>query len=228
LEGFGELNLLDYDAIIFDLDGTILDSSDDVMLCLEEAFDKEKLQINKSKLTHNIIGPPLDKIAKSVLSTLTDEQANKIVDNYNEIYDSEKYDSSRMYSGMFQLLVELKEAGKKLFIATYKPDFSTHRLIKKFNLTMFDDIYTIDKYQDKTLTKKEMLLEIIEKYNLNKTKTIMIGDALGDILAAKANEITAVGALWGYGDYKQPLIDNADYSIDSVENLKNDFLKELI
>lgn len=213
------VDLKNYEAIIFDLDGTILNSSDEIMLCLGEAFERENLKIDKSKLNHNIIGPALNKMVRLVLPELSEDYAQKVVDNYNKIYDSEKYACSELYGGMLELLVELKNSNKRLFMATNKFDFSTHRLIKKFKLSFFEDVYTIDKYKGKILSKKDMIREIIEKYNLERAKTIMIGDALGDVLAAKENGIASIGALWGYGDNKQPIIDNATYAIENVNYL---------
>lgn len=214
------MDLRDYEAIIFDLDGTVLNSSKDVMLCLANAFAMENLEIEKTRLNPNIIGPPLNIMTKTVLPEITEEQTLKVVANYNEIYDSGKYNNTKLYDGIYELLERLKRAKKKLFLATNKPNISTHLLIKKYNLSMFDDAYAFDMYEKNILSKTQMIKEIIEKYNLDIKKTVMIGDSPGDVLAAKNNGIKSIGALWGYGDNKQPLIDNADIVVDSAEDLE--------
>lgn len=213
------MDLKDYAAIIFDLDGTVLNSSKDVMLCLGDAFEKENLEIDKTKLNPNIIGPPLNKMVKAVLPGIDDEMNLRVVSNYNEIYDSGKYNNTKLYDGIYELLVRLKSANKKLFLATNKPNISTHLLIKKYDLSMFDDVYAFDMYGKELLTKTQMVKEIIEKYNLDIKKTVMIGDSPGDVLAAKNNGIKSIGALWGYGDNKQPLIENADIVANNAKDL---------
>ena len=97
------------------------------------------------------------------------------------------------------------------------------RIIKQFKLDNFDDIYTIDKFGE-YITKTEMINDIIKKYNLNKSETVMIGDAPSDVICAKEAGVLAIGALWGYGENKEPLIQNADIVINSANEILN--LKE--
>lgn len=220
--------LKDFDNIIFDMDGTLLDSSVEVMLCLEKAFAMENLKIDKAKLTSNIIGPPLKGIVRSVLPEINDKRLNNVVKNFRNIYDNDENDGSRLYEGIYDLLVELKNIDKKLFIATNKPTIPTQRIIRKFNLSMFNDIFTIDKFTNKLLSKSEMITIIIAEYNLKKQMTVMIGDALADINAAKENGIKSIGALWGYGDDKQPLIKNADFVVEKVNNIYLNLIEETV
>lgn len=206
---------------IFDLDGTIIDSSKEVLLCFEKAFEKANYPIDKSRLTQNVIGPPLKEILKLIAPDLNDEGTiDKIILNFRELYDYDKNDISELYQGMFEFLLSLKKQGKKLFIATFKPNKPTLRIVKQFNLNMFDDIYTIDKF-GKHVTKAQMIEDIIDKYNLKKENTVMIGDAASDIMAAKLVGIKCIGVLWGYEKNKKSLKENADKFVDKVEQLKN-------
>jgi len=205
---------------IFDLDGTIINSSEEVLLCFKKAFEKANYKINNSLLTPNLIGPPLKKIIETIAPELTDEHIIKIVmQNFRQIYDYDENDISKLYKGIFDLLTELKNLNKKIFIATFKPTKPTMRIVKQFKLDMFDDIYTIDKFE-KPISKEEMLIDIIEKYNLVKEETIMVGDAASDMIAAKNAGIKGIGVLWGYGENKQPLINNSDLVVKDVKDLK--------
>ena len=86
-------------------------------------------------------------------------------------------------------------------------------------MDMFEDIYTIDKF-GKHITKAEMIEDILNKYNLKKEETVMIGDAPSDVIAAKQAGIKGIGVLWGYGENKTPLIENADIIVKNTEELK--------
>lgn len=210
-----------YKNIIFDLDGTLVNSSEEVLKCFEKAFEKADFKIDEKRLTSDVIGPPLLEIIKSIAPNLQDEnKVSEVIQNFRNFYDYSENDISVMYDGIYDLLRELKNSDCKLFIATFKPDIPTQRLIRKFNLeTFFDDIYTIDKF-GKKITKEEMIKDIMSKYNLKKEETVMIGDAASDMIAAKGAEIKGLGVLWGYGSDKEPLKQNADFIINKVEELQ--------
>lgn len=208
-----------FDNWIFDLDGTLINSSDEVLECFKKAFKVSGYEIDENYFTSDVIGPPLRQIIHTIAPELNNEEIiENIVTNFRQIYDYDENDISVMYDGMFNLLQELKKSGKKLFIATFKPTIPTMRLVKKFNLSMFDDIYTIDKF-GKQITKTEMITDIISKYKLDKTKTIMVGDAASDVIAAKDAGIIGLGVLWGYGSDKTKLIENANIIVNKVEEI---------
>ena len=207
-----------YHNYIFDLDGTIINSSKEVLLCFEKAFEKANYEIDKSRLTPNVIGPPLNEIIKLIAPGIQETDINKVVEYFRELYDFEENDISEFYQGIPEVLTTLKNMNKKLFIATYKPEKPTMRIIKQFHLDKFDDIYTIDKF-GKHITKTEMINDIIEKYSLNKSETMMIGDAPSDVICAKEAGVLAIGVLWGYGENKEPLIKNSDIVINSANEI---------
>jgi phosphoglycolate phosphatase-like HAD superfamily hydrolase len=82
----------------------------------------------------------------------------------------------------------------------------------------FQDIYTVDKYSP-PITKTQMIEEIIQKYNLEKTETTMIGDAITDAQAAKQATIYSISVLWGYEEDKQLLQEVTDKTIQSPTEL---------
>ena len=204
---------------IFDLDGTLINSSKEVLLCMEKAFLQSNYPLDKNRLNHNVIGPPLKEIIKLLAPELEDElKISEIVNNFRELYDNDKNDISEVYGGVYKILTKLKQNGKRLFMATFKPTKPTMRIIEQFGFDCFEEIYTIDKFE-KHITKEEMIIDILKKYNLEKSETCMIGDAVSDMKAAKSAGVVAVAATWGYGDNKKPLIENADRVINLIEEL---------
>jgi phosphoglycolate phosphatase len=198
------------DNFIFDLDGTIINSSEEVLFCLDKTFKNLNLTYDKTKLNLGIIGPPLAYMMNILRPELiADNMTDIAVKEFNRIYDNKDEDRSFIYKGMYEVLAELKNRKKKLFIATNKFIPPTIRLIKKFNLNMFEDFYTIDKLPN-TTSKSDMINDILQKYNLNPDKTIMIGDTVFDVKAAKNSNIIAGGVLWGYGNDKTDLKEFSD------------------
>ena len=209
-----------FENYIFDLDGTVINSSKEVLNCFDYAFKKAGYKINYNRLNPDVIGPPLKDIVKTIAPELNDEQKiEEIISYYEEIYDYDENDVTVIYEGISDIIKNLKKHNKKLFIATYKPTKPTMRLLKKFNLTMFDDVYTIDKF-GKHITKTDMIEDIIQKYGIDKNQTVMIGDATSDMLAAKEAKVFALGVMWGYGTDKTGLINNADKIINNIDELK--------
>ncbi len=209
---------------IFDLDGTIINSSKEVMICFEKAFAKANYPIDKSRLTHNIIGPPLPEIVKLIAPEIDKINLDKVVNNFHQIYDYDENDISEIYAGMYEFLCSLKQSGKRIFMATYKPDFPTQRIIKQFKLNMFDEVYTIDKFGE-NITKAQMINMIIDKYDLKKEETVMIGDAASDVISAREAGVRGIGVLWGYGEDKTNLINNSDTVVKTINELEENICK---
>ena len=205
---------------IFDLDGTLINSSEEVLMCLKKAFITANCFIDETLFKSDIIGPPVKDIIKNLTPDIQDEiKLNEVMQNFRLIYDYDENDISVLYSGIEDFIKDLKESGCKLFVATFKPKIPTIRLVNKFFPNVFDDVYTIDKY-DKTMTKSEMLEDIISKYGLNKSETVMIGDAQSDMLAAKSVGRAGIGVMWGYSNDKIGLLELADICIQNIEELR--------
>lgn len=208
---------------ILDLDGTIINSSNEVLLCFEKAFAQSNYKIDKSRLTPNVIGPPLKEIIKLIAPEINENDIEIVMENFRLIYDYDEHDISEYYSGVLEFLNKAKNSGKKLFIATYKPEKPTRRIEKQFKMDMFEEIYTIDKFGEH-ITKTQMINDILNKFNLKKEETVMIGDASSDVISAKEAGITGIGVLWGYGDDKTNLIKNSDYVVKNTQELE-EYLK---
>lgn len=208
---------------ILDLDGTIINSSNEVLLCFEKAFAQSNYKIDKSRLTPNVIGPPLKEIIKLIAPEINENDIEIVMENFRLIYDYDEHDISEYYSGVLEFLNKAKSSGKKLFIATYKPEKPTRRIEKQFKMDMFEEIYTIDKFGEH-ITKTQMITDILNKFNLKKEETVMIGDASSDVISAKEAGVTGIGVLWGYGDDKTNLIKNSDYVVKNTQELE-EYLK---
>lgn len=205
-----------FENYIFDLDGTLVNSSEEVLLCLRKAFAQAGVEFEADKMTSDVIGPPLKQIMQNLAPDIREEEMTQVMSNFRRIYDYDAEDISVLYPDIEDLLKTLKSGGKRLFIATFKPQIPTLRLVEKFFPNTFEDVYTIDKF-GQPITKEEMIKDIVSKYGLEKSKTVMIGDAPSDVMAGKNAGVNTIGVLWGYGSDKTKLIECADCVISSVK-----------
>ena len=204
---------------IFDLDGTLINSSEEVMKCFSMTFEKSEYPLDKSRLTPEIIGPPLDEIIQNLAPEINDKnKIDELVKNFSYFYDNEQNDISKIYDGVYEVLETLQKDNCRLFMATFKPTAPTMRIVSQFNLNYFEEIYTIDKFGE-FITKTDMINIILDKYGLDKNETCMVGDAVSDVKSAKSAGVLAIGALWGYGKDKQPLIENSDITLKNIKEL---------
>src|SRR5574344_1249810 len=128
LTGGKGLVMSKFKNFIFDLDGTITDSSKEVLNCFEEAFRLVGHKIDKKRLTSNVIGPPLREILRLIAPDMREEKALTETERiFHKIYDFDEEDVTVLYDGIGEVLNKLKISEKNIFMATLKPKVPTER-----------------------------------------------------------------------------------------------------
>ncbi len=208
-------------TVVFDLDGTIIDSSNEVIKCLKKSFEIVGYPVSEDRFQKTLIGPPLKDIVRNIVPEKTDDDfCDKVIAEFRKLYDNETNDESTLYDGIFEVLQNLRDMGRKLYIATFKPLKPTLRILKQYNIYhFFEDVWSIDK-TEKTITKSEMIKLILQKGGHLPEETIMIGDSQSDINAAKENNCLSGAAMWGYGN-KQEIAQSADFVFNKCEEILN-------
>lgn len=209
-----------YKNIVFDLDGTLIDSFGDI----KEILGKAYLAVDASSDVHidrNHIGPPVKDMIKTITPNLSMEDADKVLKKFRTLYDSSDYPGTKMYEGARELLKDLKEAGLRLFLITNKPGPAVKKMLGIFRLNCFDDVITPDSLVGgKDVDKSKMIAGLVDKRNLNKRQSIVVGDAALDIKAAKDNDIVSVGVLYGYSGEKDIMKAGPDFIAEDIKSLR--------
>lgn len=204
--------------VIFDLDGTLIDSADDIIDCLKKAYstipEMDNVMINRAH-----IGPPLSETIKKITPHISEIQFRIIVNEFKNCYDNSSYPKTRAYEGVHDLLNKLASFDKKIFIVTNKRIIPTRRLIKNLKIESMRDVITPDLLQGIIMDKTEMLSHLIRKWDINKKNTLMVGDSASDVIAAHNNGIISAVILNGYGDIKAVNESEPDYIIEKIEEL---------
>lgn len=185
--------------IIFDLDGTLIDSAPSILYAFEKVlhdFAYEPLKPLESK----IIGPPLRQTLQEISGESDSKKLNRLVDAFKDRYDNSTCTLSKVYPGINQTLSALVNQGKRLYIATNKRMIPTRKIIDHFSWNdLFQDIYAIDSANPAFQNKAHMIQSLMGDLGLQIKTCVYVGDRIEDAHAASENAITFIYAQWGYG-----------------------------
>jgi len=202
------------DAIIFDLDGTLVDSADGILMSFSGAFQVCG-RLPTRALTHDVIGPPLE----TTLRLLADSEAPEVIEPlaaaFKDYYDETGYRATKVYSGVLEVLQYLEKKSLPVFIATNKRKRPTDSIVDWLNWrNYFKAVYAIDSFQPPAPSKGGIIKYILTTYQLQAKHTLYVGDRDEDLLAATETGVHFYRATWGYG--KCGICDVNDSSIHKL------------
>lgn len=188
-----------FQNVLLDLDGTVTDPFEGIANSIRHAMKSMQREPPTEVALRRAIGPPLRQTFRALLLSDDACRIEEALLLYRERYSVTGLFENRVYPDVPPLLKNLKQVGCALFIATSKPSVFAERIIEHFELGQyFDHVY--GTHLDGGLENKTDLLRfILDKERLDTAHTAMVGDRSHDMVAAKANGISAVGITWGYG-----------------------------
>ncbi len=210
---------MQFDTILFDLDGTLTDPAIGITNSVTYALKKLGITPPERSELYKFIGPPLAYSFEKYYS-LSKEESFKAVDYYREYFAPTGIFENAVYDGTIDMLNSLKGAGKKLILATSKPLVFADKILEHFELDKYFDI-TVGSNLDGTLTDKgEVIALALQKSGVtNLKKVAMVGDRKHDIIGAVKNNITPIGVTFGYGSYEELLSAGATHIVTSTREL---------
>ncbi|GAB6854293.1 HAD hydrolase-like protein [Asaia astilbis] len=206
-------------SILFDLDGTIIDSRIGIIETLHKVVSalghKPDLSID---LTW-VVGPPLAELMAEVISAYGETRVNEAITLYRRFYDETGRFQTLVFPAMAELLRDLARSPIRIFTATSKPAFLARQILTEHGLdTCFDAIHGASD-NDSGGEKPEMIARIIAEEGLAPHRTLMIGDRRFDISGAHANKLRGLGVLWGYGGVEELTEAGADLLVETPDGL---------
>lgn len=206
--------------ILFDLDGTLTDPGVGITNSVVYSLKKYGIDVpNKAEL-YKFVGPPLiDSYMKYY--GFSKEQAIEAVGYYREYFSVIGIFENRVYDGIPELLEKLNKNGKKVILATSKPEDFAKRILERFSLDKYF-YFVVGATMDETRSqKREVIAYALEQCGKPDPDTaVMVGDREMDIIGAHTLGIKALGVLYGYGSLEELENANADYIAESVEELE--------
>ena len=207
--------------LIFDFDGTIVDTSEGIIKSMHYAF--EKLEINNlpDSRVKEIIGPPLDEMIAMLLDTDDKKLIEKGMFHFRQRYSKEGLEELKLYDNVEDTLSYLHNLNIRLFIVTSKPHQFTKVISENLGIIQyFNDISGVNLHGE-SKSKGYRIKEIIKKHNLDVKETYMVGDRKEDVLAANQSKINTIGILYGFGKKEDLVSEGCKYFCCNFKDLEN-------
>lgn len=212
---------MNYQTILFDLDGTLTDPREGITRCVAHALDHFGIRVEDLDTLTNFIGPPL-VVSFTEFYGMDEKQAEVAVAKYRERFGTVGWAENVPYPGIAALLAELKDSGKKLVVATSKPEEYAVKILEHFGLAgYFDLICGAPMHAPKGHGKADVIRDALERAHVTDLAgTVMVGDRLHDVEGAHAVGLPAIGVLWGYGDRQEHEACGAEVIVSDMAELK--------
>lgn len=212
------MELFNKKAVLFDLDGTVIDSQDGIFNALEYMFNKLGFRCGDRSEYHCFIGPSIGATLR-IKYGFTEEAAENAVSVYREYYGTRGYLECAAYDGIEKILRELKSSGKLVALATKKPEIFSVKIIEELKLGKYFDAVCGSELTDHHDSKAHILENAAAALKLPYEECVMVGDTKYDAIAAREIGMDCIGVLYGFGDREQLVANGAEYIAEDTEEL---------
>lgn len=206
-------------AVLFDLDGTLVDSSEGITKSVQYAlkhFGIEEPDLDKLRV---FIGPPL---APSFMKYygLSEQQAKDAIPVYRERYQPIGLLECKLYPGVKECLATLKEQGYRIGVASSKPEEFCRKILTNLGaIEYFDDVVG-STFDGRISSKEQVLNEVMRRWkDINKSAMCLIGDTIFDIEGANLVQIPSIGVSFGFGNVEEMIAEGANCICDDMKDL---------
>ena len=204
-------------AVFFDLDGTISDSGPGIMRCARAALSHFGIPDPGDAAMRTFVGPPLREMFRKY--GVPEDGVETALQVYRKHYLNGGILECSMYPGIRELLDALHQHGRRLFVATAKPEPMAVEVLEYFGiLDEFEAVCgaSLDKSRD---SKAVVIRYLLDK--VGDCEAVMVGDTAFDVIGAGEHKIPTVGVSWGYGSAEEMMKAGAAAVADTVEELLN-------
>lgn len=208
-----------YKCLLFDLDGTITDSSEGIINSIIYALEKMDVTVTDKDVLKKFVGPPLMDSYKKYFG-FTQKEAELGLKLFREYFSEKGIFENRLFDGMYDLLTDLYNNGYMLVLATSKPDLYAEQILKHFDIYKYFTHISACPMDEANTTKLDVIKTALEMASVdNKEEILMIGDTSFDIIGARICGIDSIGVLYGTDTAEE--LKNATYLAKDIDELRS-------
>ncbi len=187
-----------YETVVFDLDGTLLDTLDDLHASVNFALESYGLKTRTKDEVRAFIGNGVKKLIQRASDR---EDVDGLLSVFKAHYAEHCKDKTKPYDGVMETLASLQEKGVKLAVVSNKADFAVKLLAKEYFQGLID--VAVGENESAGIRKKpapDSLLAVMETLGADKKTTLYVGDSEVDIQTAQNAGVDCLSVLWGFKD----------------------------
>lgn len=213
-----------YKLAIFDLDGTLVNSIEDIADASNYALKKLGFPTHETEKFYHFVGDGINKLCERILPADKQEFIPQVLEYYNEFYSIHFADKTKAYDGMNELTEKLHANGIHLAVASNKTDCFVATVIKSCYKDGLFDIVLGNSPDRRRKPSGDIIEAILMETGFDKSETLMIGDTNVDVKTAKNAGVKSIGCLWGFRDENELVTAGADYIARKPADIAEIFL----
>lgn len=210
-----------YDLYIFDMDGTILNTLEDLTDSVNYALKRAGFPVHPIENVRRFVGNGIKKlIERAVPNGATPEQIEAVYKDFREFYTIHCADKTKPYDGILELLQTLHENGCKTAVVSNKADFAVQELCKQY----FDKLFDYAIGEKKELNKKpapDAVNLILQELQVDKSRAVYIGDSEVDLATARNAKLSCIAVNWGFRDEELLIENGANIIVSNPDEIMN-------
>lgn len=199
-----------YDYVLFDLDGTLMDTGDGILDCMRATIIEVGLTPVSDEVMATFIGPPIAHSFERIFG-VDNKTAIKYSNIFREKYKEEFLFQATIYDGMLDLIKALHSDGVKIAVATYKREDCAIKLLDGVGIGEYCVVIHGSDIEN-TLSKQQIMELCLEKYDCPLDKVLMVGDTLHDGGAANSMGVDFLAVTYGFGFKKGETLDVSEFT----------------
>ncbi len=210
-----------YDTVLFDLDGTLTDPAIGITNSVAYALKKWGIEVSDRTELYKFIGPPLFDSFSNYYG-FTKEESVRAVECFREYFSTKGIFENSVYGGIPEVLSELRARGKRLIVATSKPETFAKKILEHFSLDGYFDFVAGATLDSSRVEKADVIEYAFENCGIKDvSNVVMIGDREYDVYGAAHFGMDSVGVLYGYGSREEITSAGATYVAETPLDILN-------
>lgn len=209
---------MNFELVVFDWDGTLMDSERRIVSCIQAAADDVGVAVPSYEAAKDIIGLGLAPAIERLFPGESSAAIADVIKRYRHLFFSDAMDASVLFDGAREVLSDLAARQLLLAVATGK---SRRGLDRELTAMALDRVFTITRCADETFSKPhpQMLLEIMQVLGVEPEQTLMVGDTEYDMQMASSAGVNAIGVGYGVHESKRLIDAGAVGCLDDIRDL---------